>query len=246
MKLRPLMFVAALLPLVPQFVLAADAADPQKVIVNGERDAEWGSYRHAYKAASHFGRYTRTRPLIQAQMQIRPSKPGASLDGLVLRLVGEKTDLTIPVDAMGRADVPMLTQAYTEDAVLRLNRSKDLYYFSGRYSIKERADGVYDAAELRAACEQLIDAQRESGYRIRLLGKKCVGVKFVYASGDAQALPFQVPGKALGSLPVLEMHPFEDESMGLYKVSLYRFTDWPQQGTIVTRRRPLAIGTLYE
>ena len=241
MKSPPL-WIATLFSLAS--LAAPAAADDPKVVVSAERDAEWGSYRHAYKAAAFFAVYTRSRPLIQAHMQIRPLDPATPLDGLSLRLIGEKTDLTIPVDAIGRAELPMLKQAYQDDAVLRLNRQKGSYYFAGRYSIRERADGVYDMAELRAACEQLIGAQRESGYRLRLSGKQCVGVKFVYPAGAAPEVRAQTDGPA-GALPVVAAHPFEGNSMGLYTVALYRFADWPQQGKILTLTPPLAIGTLY-
>ena len=42
------------------------------------------------------------------------------------------------------------------------------------------------------------------------------------------------------------LHPFEDNSMGLYQVAVYRFARWPAHGHVVTRQAPLAIGTLYE
>jgi hypothetical protein len=167
-------------------VVVADEAVP-RVVVTAERDAEWASYRYAYKAAAYVGAVIRNRPLIQAHMQIRPKDPARSLEGLQLRLVGEHTDMAIEVDPLGRATLPMIKQAYQDDAVLRLNRHKDDYYFSGRYSIRDHADGAYDAAELRNACEQLIGAQRESGYRVRLIGKKCAGIKFVYASAGCGA-----------------------------------------------------------
>ena len=231
--------------------LACAAADPPpadpRVIVSAERDAEWASYRHAYKAAAFFGAFTRKRPLIQAHMQLRPLKPGASLDGLSLRLVGEKTDVTIPVDRLGRAELPMLKQAYEDDAVLRLNRAKGLYYFSGRYSIKERADGQYQAAELRAACEQLLDAQRDSGYRLRLLGKRCLGVKFAYPADQAEPqVQVEDAAHVLHTLPVLDAQPFESGGTGLFKVAIYRFADWPASGKVVAGGQPIAIGTTYE
>ncbi|GJJ04680.1 hypothetical protein RugamoR64_52180 [Duganella rhizosphaerae] len=240
MKTLPL-WLAVLLPLA---ATAAGAGDDPKVIVSAERDSEWNSYRHAYKAAAFFAYYTRSRPLIQAHMQIRPLDAATPLDGLSLHLVGEKTDTTIAVDAIGRAELPMLKQAYQDDAVLRLNRQKGSYYFSGRYSIREHADGVYDLAELRAACEQLIGAQRESGYRMRLSGKQCLGIKFVYPAGAAPEVRIQTDGPG-GALPLVDAHPFEGNSMGIYKVALYRYADWPQQGKILTLTPPLAIGTLY-
>lgn len=226
---------------------AAPADDPQVVVITGERDADWASYRHAYKAAAFFERHTRTRPLIQAHFQIRPNRPDTPMDGLQVTLAGEKTQVLLPLDALGRATLPMLKQAYDEDAVLRLNRPKGLYHFSGRYSIRERADGRYRAAELRAACEQLIGAQRASGYRLRLIGKKCVGVKFVYPAADSGAtIAFHGAAGEPATIGVVDGHPFENPTMGSYKVAVFRFADWPAEGEVIAAGAPLAIGTVYE
>jgi hypothetical protein len=241
-------YAGALLALVlAPTALTAQEAEPARVFVSTPRDSEWHSYRRAYKAARFFEPYLATRPLIQAHMQIRPLRPDLSMEGLHIELTGASTRLEIPVDPLGRAVLPMLKQAYDEDAVLRLNRQKGHYSFSGRYSIRERADGVYAGADLRAACGQLLDAQRASGYRWRLLGKECAGVKFVYRSSDP--VPHLVHRDAAGvehPLPVSAAQPFENNTMGLFQVALYRFADWPQQGTVLVQTPPLAIGTLYE
>ena len=242
--LKHLLLVALCAPLMSW---ADDAVEVPRVEVSAARDAEWASYRHAYQSAAFFATFTRSRPLIQAQMQIRPRSPAAPLDGLKLHLGGDTTNIDIDVDAIGRATIPMSKQAYDEDAVLRLNRRKGLYYFSGRYSIKEHADGVYQLAELRAACEQLIDAQRASGYRLRLIGKRCAGIKFSYPDSDGAA-KVEVRSEDGAVLPVgvSEGHPFEDNSLGTYKIAVLRFADLPQQARVFTPARPLAIGTLYE
>lgn len=224
----------------------ADDALPQ-VLIPAQRDAEWHSYRHAYKAARFFEPFLKTRPLIQAHMQIRPRQPDLPMDGLQLQLAGETVNLTIAVDALGRATLPMLKQAYDEDAVLRLNRQKGNYSFNGRYSIRERDDGVYSAPDLRAACEQLISAQRESGYRLRLIGKKCAGVKFVYPRGAAAPdVQFRSADGKLTPLTAVPGHPFENPTMGDYQIVIYRFADWPAQGDFLVRSKPLAVGTEYE
>lgn len=239
----------------PSITQAGDQVPPpatpvQRVEVVAARDSEWASYRHAYKAAATFATHTRNRPLIQAHMQIRPLAPESPLQGMKLELAGDSTRVDISVDDLGRATIPMSKQAYDEDAVLRLNRRKGAYYFSGRYSIKPRGDGVYDVAELRAACEQLIGAQRESGYRLRLIGKNCAGVKFSYPadSGPAAAAVLQVRGADGAARPVAvtDGHPFEDNSMGIYKIAVLRFADLPPHSSVVTIAAPLAIGTLYE
>jgi hypothetical protein len=224
----------------------ADEALP-KVLVPAQRDAEWHSYRHAYKAARFFEPFLKTRPLIQAHMQIRPNRPELPLDGMAVQLAGESVNMALPVDAIGRITLPLLKQAFDEDAVLRLNRQKGNYHFSGRYSIREREDGVYGAATLREACEQLLSAQRESGYRLRLIGKKCAGVKFVYpAAGPAPEVLHKDAAGVLAALPVERGHPFENATMGDYQVAVYRFAAWPAQGEVLTRGKPLAVGTLYD
>jgi hypothetical protein len=131
--------------------------------------------------------------------------------------------------------------------VLRLNRRAGGYRFSGRYSIKEKDSGLYDAAELRAACEQLISAQRDAGNVFRLLGKKCVGVTFVYPlADDGAAIEFRDAQGKPGVIGASDGEPFESQPMGRYMVATYRFSAWPAQGTVAAARRPLAIGTLYE
>jgi hypothetical protein len=234
---------AALLAAAPAF---ADTPLPV-VVVSADADAEWQSYRHAYKAASFFAPYVAARPLIQAHMQIRPLLPDTPMDGLRLQLVGEKTDIEIPVDALGRATLPMLKQAFDEDAVLRLNRRKGHYQFNGRYSIRQRDDGVYPAALLRDACEQLISAQRSSGYRLRLIGKRCAGIKFIFAAADATAGIDVHAGAGVQRITAQAGLPFENRTMGSYQVALYRLADWPDTAEAhVPAGRLLGIGTLYE
>ena len=244
--LTKLLLLAACLPAA---VPAADTAvtDPvAKVEINAQRDSEWIGYRHAYKAAAFFAPFVRTRPLIQAHLQVRPRRPDVPLEGLRLSVAGAHTRFEVAVDAIGRAELPMEKKAYEDDAVITLNRQKGNYYFSGRYSIRERDDGVYDASLLRDACEQLLAAQRASGYRMRLFGKQCAGIKIVYPAGSAPEVALEAGGAPPRMLAPAEAHPFEDGSMGLYQVVTVRFADLPAGARVTAATRPLAIGTLYE
>lgn len=225
---------------------SADAPVPQ-VSVTAERDPEWASYRRAYKAAAFFAPFTRDRPLIQAHMQIRPLAPATSLEGLRVHLAGAHVQMDIPVDPLGRVQIPMDKQAYEDDAVLSLNRQKGLYHFSGRFSIRERADGVYPVADLRAGCEQLIDAQRDSGYSLRLFRKRCSAAKLIYPlSGAAPDVVLRLADGRESPLSAAADSPFEDGSMGQYQVVRVNFSDVPAGATVLARTRPLGIGTAYE
>lgn len=66
-----------------------------------------------------------------------------------------------------------------------------------------------------------------------------------YGDGDATVEVLGEDG-AVRPIGVVDGHPFEDNSMGIYKVAVLRFADLPQQGSVVTRATPLAIGTAYE
>ena len=180
-------------------------------------------------------------------MQIMPVREGQALAGLRLQLAGETVMLDIPVDPIGRATLPMLKHAFDEDAVLRLNRQKGNFRFSGRFSIREKDDGLYSSAELRAGCEQLISAQRDSGSRFRMMGRKCAGVRFIFPPGAAGAtLTLRDAAGKPGAIAAPDAQPFDGIPMGMYKVATYRFDAWPAQGEVVTSERPLFIGTLYE
>jgi hypothetical protein len=230
------------------FTLAAHADNPvPQVTVSAERDPEWASYRHAYKAAAFFAPITRDRPLIQAHMQIRPVAPTASLEGLRVHLAGARTQMDIPVDALGRIQLPMDKLAYEDDAVLSLNRQKGLYYFSGRFSIRERADGVYPVADLHAACEQLIDAQREGGYSLHVFRKRCAAAKLIYplAAAAPDVVLRLVDGRE-SPLPATVDSPFEDGSMGWYQVVKVGFATVPAGATVLARTLPLGVGTEYQ
>jgi hypothetical protein len=241
--LKKILLVAAFWPLLSL------ADEPlQTVQVVATRDAEWAGYRHAYKAHAMYAAYVRPYPLVQAHMQLRPANPQTSMAGLRLQLAGTTGNIDIEVDTVGRALLPVSDQMYKEDALLRLNRGKGLYHFSGRFSIRERDDGVYAADQLRAACEQLISVQRDAGARLRLLRKNCAGIKFVYdASMQAPGVMFRdASGADPLTIPVTDGHAFEDQTMGIYKLAIYRFADWPREGVLLTPVKPVAIGTIYE
>lgn len=227
------------------FAGAAETDAPQKVVILAARDSEWAGYRHAYKAAAAFAIVVASRPLIQAHMQIRPREPDLSLDGLQIVLEGETTKAEIAVDAIGLATIPMLKKAYDEDAVLRLNRMKGSFRFSGRFTIRARDDGAYSLAYLKSACEQLLSAQKESGNVFRLWGKKCSAVTFAYRLDDADAAISVRTGAGVEqAIPAVVGPAFEAGNTAAYKVATVRFADWPADAGVAARK-PLAIGTRY-
>lgn len=239
-----LLCCASLLPL----AAGASEAAPEVIVVTGSRDAEWASYRHAYRAAAKFARYTPSRPLIQAHMQVQPLREGLPMEGIQVHILGEKTSIHLAADLAGRVSVPLLKEPFDEDAVMRLNRHKGNYRFSGLFTIRERDDGRYSAADLRTACEQMLSAQREAGNRFILMGKRCAGVRFIYTLGDAAAsLAFHGADGSEAAIASAEERGFDlPRIVTRHKVWTVRFADLPAEGTLHVATRPLSIVALYQ
>ena len=68
--IKKILLIAALLPALAP---ARQVPDPVQVVeVVAARDAEWGGYRHPYKAAATSPDYAPQSPLHQVQMPILP------------------------------------------------------------------------------------------------------------------------------------------------------------------------------
>jgi hypothetical protein len=213
----------------------------------GAGDGEWLSYRDAYRAMLWFEKYGKPKQFIQSHFQVMAGEKGASLDGLHLWLKGKTTQLNLPLDGAGRAVFPLLKSAYDENALLTINRKLSQYRFAPRISIVIRADGVYDAFDLRAACDQALDFER---YRhgAAALGKKCVGVRFAFAHSLSSEAPvkFRRPSGELASLPVGEGPAFDGDLNDGFRTALYRFIDWPDKGQLLSLNAPVAIAAVFE
>ncbi|WP_374586740.1 hypothetical protein [Pseudoduganella sp.] len=204
---------------------------------------EWVSYRDAYKQMVVFAKYGKPKNFLQIHYQVSPRDASATLEGLHLTLTGKNTQLNLPLDAAGRTVFPLLKAAYDDNAVLALNRKLLHYRFVPRVSIMARNDGIYESADLRAACEQALAYQRyvDASYG----AKKCSGVRFVFVN-RADALVQVKFGQREAPLPVVDGPAFEGETVGSYRTATYRFADWSVQGQVVSQNTPLAIAPLYE
>lgn len=207
-------------------------------------DDEWLSYRDAYRSMVVFEKYGGPKHLIQNHFQVMPRDKGVPLDGLRLALYGSSTRLNLPLDALGRAVFPLLKAAYDENAVLLLNRNSSGYLPRPRVSVRVRADGVYEAAELRAACDQALGFARYADASARTLS--CAGVRFGFArQGGAAAVRVRA-GASAAALPVGESSIFDDDPDDAFRTVLYRFAATPARGQVLTPEAPLAIAAVFE
>ncbi len=207
-------------------------------------DGEWASYRNAYRAMVVFEKYGGPKHLIQNHFQVMPREKGVTVDGLQLSLVGKSTQLNLPLDATGRAVFPLLKVAYDENAALVLNRKLSQYVLRPRVSVLVRPDGVYEAAELRAACHQALDFARYADASARSLS--CAGVRFGFARRGAAPVVRVRHGDAAAALPVGEGAIFSDDPDDGFRTVLYRFGEPSARTQVVTQEAPLAIAPVFE
>lgn len=219
---------------------------PKSADTSKKADVAWVSYRNAYKAMIQFEKYGKPKHFIQNHFQVVSKTSQPLPDDLQLILVSKSMRLSLPLDAVGRANFPLLKAAYDENAELMLNQAVTQVDFQGRISIVPRADGVYDMADLRTACEQAQTYLKTVG-DARVNGKSCVGVRFSFPKNLKQAgISFRGADLHVHVLLVQEAAAFPDESSKVYKTASLKFNEWPDKGQILAQQMPLAIAPVFE
>lgn len=241
---------AGVLPLAAAAAAAAAAASTAPAAAAA--DGDWVSYRDAYRTMVVFEKYGKPKSLLQHQVQVvKGDKSG--FDGVSLVLNGQDSQLNLPLDATGRTVFPLLKAAYDENAALVLNRKLGPFKLRARVSLAVRADGIYDMAELRAACEQALDYAR---YLDASYGRRhCVGVRFGFARDAVSPAPTL---RRLSGLSTEHMTPadselrlrdgaiFGDGGDDNFRIVNLRFGAHPARAQVATQDAPLAIVPLFE
>lgn len=213
-------------------LLAAGSAGAQA------HDGDAVSYRDAYRAMVQFEKYGGPKNLLVSQLQVLPKERGALEEDLQLRLSGRSTQLSLPLDPLGRTVFPLQKAAYDENAALSLNRKGLGFTLRPQVSIAPRPDGVYDVAELRAACNQAlgfaryVDASRRS--------QRCAGVRFVFPKRAEGGARLRRPDSAEQALAPAVGEP------DAFPAVVYRFGSGAERAQVATFNAPLAILPLFE
>jgi hypothetical protein len=193
-----------------------------------------------------FEKYGKPKHLIQQHYQVSPRSRDASLEGVVLTLSGSSSNLSLALDAAGRAVFPFLKSAYDDNARLLLNRRAGLYELHPRISIIPRPDGIYDISDLRAACDQALNYLRYAGAP-SFRDRQCVGVRFSYypSVGEVNA-GFAGANAAPVPLPVEPGSAFPDESSTIFKTVNLHFAEWPEKGRVILQSMPAVVAPLFK
>ncbi len=207
------------------------------------QEAGWPSYRDAYRTMVAFAKYGKPKHLLQYHYQVAPKDGSPAPDGLQLTLSGKTTQLDLPLDATGRTSLPLLKAAYDENALLLLNRDTDRYTFRPRLSIAARVDGVYDGADLRAACEQALQFLRDTDPANA--GRHCAGVRFVFLPLSDAAVRIRDLLKET-TLPSGTGAAFDGDADTGFRIVACRFAEWPDKVQITAQSTPVAIVAMIE
>ena len=206
--------------------------------------ADWVSYRDAYRAMVVFEKYGGPKNHLQQYLQVVPLEKGVAFDGLQLSLAGKTSQVNLALDALGRAAFPLLKAAYDDNAALLLNRRIGAFTVRPRVSLAPQADGVYDEAELRAACEQALGFARYVDASLR--ERQCGGVRFVFArrAGDIAVRLHRAEG-ADQALPATTGAAFQGDTGEGFPTVVYRFAG-AARAQVISVNPPLAIVPLFE
>jgi hypothetical protein len=217
-------------------LLAAGSAGAQA------HDGDAVSYRDAYRAMVVFEKYGGAKNLLVSQLQVAPKERAALAEGLQLLLSGKSTQLNLTLDPLGRTVFPLQKAAYDENAGLFLNRKGLAFSLRPQVSIAVRPDGVYELADLRAACGQALGFARyvDASQRAR----QCAGVRFVFAKKSEGGARLRRPDSQEQVLPVAN-GAAGDPDEGFPAVT-YRFGAGAERGQIATYNAPLAILPILE
>ena len=206
--------------------------------------ADWVSYRDAYRAMVLFEKYGGAKHQLQNHLQVVPLEKGASLDGLQLTLAGKANQVNLALDPLGRTAFPLLKAAYDENAALLLDRRIGAFTVRPRVSLTLKADGIYDDAELRAACEQALGFARYADASLR--ARSCGGVRFVFArrAGETGVRLHRAEGQDQ-ALPLASGTAFQGELGEGFPSVVYRFAG-AVRAQVISANPPLAILPLFE
>ncbi len=225
---------------------AALAQSPPVRAPDAAAGSDWVAYRDAYRAMILLEKYGKPKQFLQHHYRVAPRDKATALDGVRLTINSKSMHLNLVLDALGRTAFPLSKAAYDDNAEISINRKAGLFEFGVWLSIVTRSDGVYEVADLRTACDQLLAYLRDINSRWGG-AKKCVGVQFAYAQGEAAPdVKWRQAEHAPMALPVKDGPAYPGDAVNNFKVVALSFAPLPAGAQVLSRSMPLAITPLFE
>jgi hypothetical protein len=210
------------------------------------QDGDAVSYRDAYRAMVVFEKYGGAKNLLVNELQVLTRVSAGRAEELQLTLAGKSTQLHLTLDPLGRTVFPLQKSAWDENASLFLSRRGMPFTLLPQVSLVLRSDGVYEVAELRAACAQALGFARHVDASQR--SRHCTGVRFVFPKQGEAGARLRRPDHQEQVLPLASgAAGGPDEG---FPAVTYRFaaggTAADERCQVATYHAPLAILPIFE
>jgi hypothetical protein len=153
------MFARTLVALLLAVPLARAASpDIPTVLVPYVRDPVDKSYANMIKGMDRFARDHALAPAAVLRFRLLPRLPGASLDGVTLRVAGERLSLPLALAPDRSFVLPRNAQALREDAAVVANRKSDAMTWRAWVQTPGLAPDTRRLGDLRLECRVGMDA----------------------------------------------------------------------------------------
>lgn len=154
-------FIATILLISPIAYSRAQPATPdaapdeqvQTVAVSGTRDPDWKPYRKMLDGLDAYDKYHALAPDAPLKFILRPQTAMRSSAGLTLRIVGDQSNINVPIADDDTFSIPRDAAAAKEDADVRLNSKKGLYRWRPDIHTPGIAVDARRLGDLRLECE---------------------------------------------------------------------------------------------
>jgi hypothetical protein len=214
----------------------ADDQDMQSVSVTGTKDPDWKAYRNMLDGLNAFDAHHALAPRASLKFLLRPQQPNLKVDNLTLRIVGDHTNIEVPIGADYTVSLPRAEAAARDDADLRLNTKKGLFRWRPQVLTPDLPPNARRLGDMRLECEVrwAVDHYDLSFLKqtfFRALGGPChtSRVRIFYLAAAPIASATLVSGTRRESLPAERMDPHDNRR---YAPPLYD-TDWPDDTLVI-------------
>lgn len=158
-KSKLLLVLVLLLPLLA--AAAPETPDEQgpMVVINGTRSPDLQPYRYMLSGLDAFDDYHALAPNaseVRFRLTLRDKAPADAMDGVTLRIVGERSDIALPLDASQRFLLPRDDVAEDEKADLVVNKKKRYFSFWPDVRSAGVPAGMRRLGDIRLECRVLV------------------------------------------------------------------------------------------
>lgn len=148
-----------LLPLLAAAEPEQDAEQSPIVVVNGTRSPDLQPYRYMLSGLEAFEDHHALAPNateVRFRLMLRNKAPADAMEGVTVRILGNKSDIPLPLDERQRFVLPRDETAEDENADIVLNKKKRYFSFWPEVRSAGVPAGMRRLGDIRLECRVLV------------------------------------------------------------------------------------------